>query len=63
MVPGTAGSTTNLRVPHPLRSLQRVGYATVGSRFHPSQTAQRIGPPEICGTICRIASKAIGNPV
>jgi hypothetical protein len=27
---GTAGSTTNGRVPHPLRSLQRVGYATVG---------------------------------
>ena len=30
MVFGTAGSTTNGRVPHPLRSLQRVGYATVG---------------------------------
>jgi hypothetical protein len=27
---GTAGSTTKRRVPHPLRSLQRVGYATVG---------------------------------
>jgi hypothetical protein len=30
LVLGTAGSTTNGRVPHPLRSLQRVGYATVG---------------------------------
>jgi len=30
LVFGTAGSTTNRRVPHPLRSLQRVGYATVG---------------------------------
>jgi hypothetical protein len=30
LVFGTAGSTTNGRVPHPLRSLQRVGYATVG---------------------------------
>jgi len=27
---GTAGSATNGRVPHPLRSSQRVGYATVG---------------------------------
>jgi hypothetical protein len=27
---GTAGSTTKRRVPHPLRFLQRVGYATVG---------------------------------
>jgi len=26
----TAGSTTKRRVPHPLRFLQRVGYATVG---------------------------------
>jgi hypothetical protein len=30
LVFGTAGSTTKPRVPHPLRSLQRVGYATVG---------------------------------
>jgi hypothetical protein len=30
LVFGTAGSTTKRRVPHPLRSLQRVGYATVG---------------------------------
>jgi hypothetical protein len=29
LVFGTAGSTTNRRVPHPLRSWQRVGYATV----------------------------------
>jgi hypothetical protein len=29
LVFGTAGSTTKRRVPHPLRSLQRVGYATV----------------------------------
>jgi hypothetical protein len=27
---GTAGRTTKRRVPHPLRFLQRVGYATVG---------------------------------
>ena len=30
LVFGTAGSTTKRRVPHPLRCLQRVGYATVG---------------------------------
>jgi hypothetical protein len=30
LVFGTAGSTTKRRVPHPLRSLQRVGYATAG---------------------------------
>jgi hypothetical protein len=30
LVFGTAGSTTNRRVPHPLRFLQRVGYTTVG---------------------------------
>ena len=30
LVFGTAGNTTNRRVPHPLRSLQRVGYAPVG---------------------------------
>jgi hypothetical protein len=30
LVFGPAGSTTKRRVPHPLRSLQRVGYATVG---------------------------------
>jgi len=30
LVFGTVGSTTKRRVPHPLRSLQRVGYATVG---------------------------------
>jgi hypothetical protein len=27
---GTAGSTTKVRVPHPLRFFQRVGYAKVG---------------------------------
>jgi hypothetical protein len=34
----------NLRVPHPLRSLQRVGYANVGIEIlgsHPSQNARR----------------------
>jgi hypothetical protein len=30
LVFGTAGSTPKRRVPHPLRSLQRVGYANVG---------------------------------
>jgi len=30
LVFGKPGSTTKRRVPHPLRSLQRVGYATVG---------------------------------
>jgi hypothetical protein len=30
LVFGAAGSTTKRRVPHPLRSSQRVGYATVG---------------------------------
>ena len=37
-----AGSATDLRVPHPLRSLQRVGYANVGIEIlDPSQNARR----------------------
>ena len=38
------GSAMNLRVPHPLRSLQRVGYANVGIEIrgsHPSQRTRR----------------------
>ena len=39
---GKAGSAMNLRVPHPLRSLQRVGYANVGiDILDPSQNARR----------------------
>jgi hypothetical protein len=56
----------NLRVPHPLRSLQRVGYANVcidirGS--HPSQNARRMGHPEVGCTSCRrpFHSPRVGN--
>ena len=41
---GKAGSAMNLRVPHPSRSLQRVGYANVYIEIlgsHPSQNARR----------------------
>jgi hypothetical protein len=44
----------NLRVPHPLRSLQRVGYANVGIEIlDPSQKTARMGHPEVGGTFCR----------
>ena len=39
---GKAGSAMNLRVPHPSRSLRRVGYANVGiDILDPSQNARR----------------------
>jgi hypothetical protein len=41
---GKAGSATNLRVPHPLRSLQSLGYVNACIEilgFHPSQNARR----------------------
>jgi hypothetical protein len=49
---GTAGSTTKRRVPHPLRFLQRVGYATVGIEVRgipPFAKARRMGQ-QICCT-------------
>jgi hypothetical protein len=47
----------HLRVPHPLRSLQRVGYANVGIEIlgsHPSQRTRRMGHPEVGCTSCRM---------
>jgi hypothetical protein len=37
----SVGSGTNLRVPHPLRSLQRVSYAIASVRFVISHRSQK----------------------
>jgi hypothetical protein len=51
----TAGSATNLRVPHPSRSLRRVGSKNLDTNVrlsHPLQRTQRMGHPEIHGPSC-----------